>query len=100
VPDAAQAAAKAAWTDAKRYRLPAPGTKYRLALDLMRRPGGATNKELNAATTLEGSWTSTARAWAERYGLVYAKTEEKAGGHTQARLALTGTVPGEDGAAA
>jgi hypothetical protein len=100
VPDAAQAAAKAAWTDAKRYRLPAPGTKYRLALDLMRRPGGATNKQIGAATGLEGSWASTGWAWAERYGLTFAKTEERAGGHTLARFTLTGTVPGEDEPAA
>jgi hypothetical protein len=62
----------------------------------MRRPGGATSKEINAATGLEGSWASTARAWAERYELVYAKTEEKQGGHMLARFTLTGSLPGED----
>jgi hypothetical protein len=99
-PAAAQAVAKPAKTDASRYRLPAPGTKYRRALDMLRRPGGATNKELNAETGLEGSWASTGRTWAERYGLIYTRTEERTGGHVQARLTLTGTVPGEDEAAA
>jgi hypothetical protein len=66
----------------------------------MRRPGGATNKQIGAATGLEGSWASTGWAWAERYGLTFAKTEERAGGHTLARFTLTGTVPGEDEPAA
>jgi hypothetical protein len=95
-PAAAQDAAKPAQADAQRYRLPAPGTKYRLALDLLRQPNGATNKELNAETGLQGSWAAQARAWAERYGLTYARTEEKAGGHVQARLSLTGSIPGEE----
>jgi hypothetical protein len=60
-PPKASDAAQAPLADARRYRLPAPGTKYRIALNLMRRPGGATNKAICAATGLEGSWTSTGR---------------------------------------
>jgi hypothetical protein len=78
-------------------RLPAPGTKHRLAFDLMRRPGGVTNKEICEATDIYGSWAAEGRDWAQRFGLRFAsKAVLAANGRTLARYRLIGTLPGED----
>jgi hypothetical protein len=77
--------------------LPKPGTKCRLAFDLMRQPGGATNKEICDVTQIYGSWAAEGRDWAERYGLRFAsKAEPGANGRTLARYRLIGTLSGED----
>jgi len=77
--------------------LPKPGTKCRLAFDLMRQPGGATNKEICAATDIYGSWAAEGRAWALRFGLRFAsKAEPGTNGRILARYRLIGTLQQED----
>jgi hypothetical protein len=100
-PAAAKTALATARKGAQRYRLPAPGTKLRMVFDLMRRPGGTTNREIYAATRIDASWAVDGRRWAERHGLTFTRTEEIGPkGIKRARYSLTGSIPGEDEPAA
>jgi hypothetical protein len=67
----------------------------------MRRPGGATNKEICAMTGFECSWAIDGRRWAERYGLEFFNTRVQGPkGNKLALYQLTGALPGEGRTAA
>ncbi len=57
-------------------RLPRPGSKLRVVLDLMLRDGGALTQEICDAVDIQCSWAINGRKWAEKFGWEFATVRD------------------------